>query len=131
LRNNRRSRFTSSIKGADKVGADFVNALKAQLKSSSEYALYTPGGKSSQGPDFSLELVTFDVPGRGQSAISVVVESTLPARQGPSYKWYHKAFLVDHKTVDRMARTLLADIDARWCRTIKNAPHTCPKELLP
>jgi hypothetical protein len=121
-------------RGVDKVGLEFVSALKARLRRSPDYELYT-----DVPPDgvfvFSLELVTLDVPdsGRGsdqRSAISVLIEYNSPGLNHPA-EWYHKAFLIDRKRIDQMARTLLEDIDVSWCRTIKNAPNTCPKELIP
>jgi hypothetical protein len=45
--------------------------------------------------------------------------------------WYHKLIVVDRGSVDRLAKDLLEDMEARWCAYIRNmGPAGCPKEKL-
>ena len=133
---DRRIPVSVSRTGVDQVGALFVVAFKRELSQSARYAPMPPHGVS-EGTRFFVELATIDVEGssetgRGKrSAISVVVEVMGEPGSFPvPSMWYHKIFLADRQDVHSLAKTLLEDIDARWCSNIRNSPGGCPKENL-
>lgn len=88
------------------------------------------------GPRFYIDLVTID-PGETPSqqgrkcVISVVIEDFAFQTHCRSLTCgYHKVIVVDRQDVDKMARTVLEDLGARWCSYIKSSVGGCPKEKL-
>jgi len=117
--------------GKDEVGSLFVGAFNRQLSHS---ARYEPMKGLETGFRFYVSFVTLDPsdnsPEQGRrSVVSVVIEdmgrpNSLPVAE----MWYHKVVVVKRQTVDETAKQLLEDMDARWCRTIRNATGGCPAE---
>jgi hypothetical protein len=121
--------------GKDQVGLLFLAALNRELSHSLRHGPM-PANPTNKGLRFYIELVTVDVAENEQqrgnrSAVSVVIEEMgLPNSFPVPNKWYHKAFVVDQNTVDKTAKELIEDMDARWCRYPKNSIGGCPKEKL-
>lgn len=124
-----------SHKGEDAIGKLLAIELKRQIEKSPRYRL-DQLGTPKEGTKFFVKIVTLDVSGSGPgagltSAASVVVEALEPMERQYAFAWYHKLMLVGRENVRHAAEVLLEDVDASWCRAVKNAPDTCPKELLP
>ena len=133
--------------GNDSVGSLFAISLNQAISKSSRYKIVFEDqqksdsekidakilGTATKGLEFYIELSTIavdDRTGHQSSAVSVVVENMgLPNSWPVPYMWYHKIIVVRREQVDTMATQLLADMDARWCRTIKNSNIGCPQEL--
>jgi hypothetical protein len=121
--------------GKDEVGAQFAEALSRQISASTHYKPM-PAAGTENGLRFYVDLITLDsataLAQQGKrSAISVVVEDMgLPNSFPVPNMWYHKVIVVDSRDVENLAKTLLEDMDARWCRQLKNSVGGCPKEKL-
>ena len=132
-----RIRIYISHNGSDQIGTAFLNVLKRELSLSGKYEL---GVEEESAKDrrlrFFINLNTMGVPSkindRGQySAVSVVVEDMgLPNSYPVPYMWYHKVFVLEPNHGDEMAKTLISDMDAHWCRIITDSVGGCPKESL-
>lgn len=123
--------------GSDKIGSEFFEAIKHEFAAS---GVYKVGVNEASAYDrafrFYIELTTVEVPSsvgnRGVSAASVVIEEMgLPNSYPVANKWYHKLFLVGQGESPETARVFVKDVDASWCRHIKNWVEGCPKELIP
>ncbi|MGO9591830.1 MAG: hypothetical protein ACLP3K_17515 [Candidatus Acidiferrales bacterium] len=119
--------------GKDPVGALFVEAFERDIARSTRYELMKGPVKGFQ---FYVDIITTDAgdtaaeQGKG-SVVSVVIEDMgLPDSFPVANMWYHKAFIVDRRSADQIAGELLEDMDAGWCRYIKNFITGCPKEKL-
>lgn len=122
-------------RGEDQIGSRLVSALKAELEQSTKYEP-APADLPREGTKLFLEIVTVDGSCKGQepgrrSAVSVVIEYMIHGESQIPAMWYHKIMLVEREGVDDAARTLLTDMGAKWCRTVKSSGNSCPKELLP
>jgi hypothetical protein len=119
--------------GQDSVGALFVEAFEQKLSHSTRYELAKGPAK---GFEFYVDVITTDAGDiateQGKSSVvSVVIEDMgLPNSFPVANMWYHKAFVVDRQDAEKIAEELLEDIDAGWCRYIKNFVAGCPKEKL-
>jgi hypothetical protein len=128
-------RVSVSQTGHDRIGSLFTSAVEKELSHSTKYQQMDPKG-TYDGLRFYVQLATVDVADDGQesgkkSAVSVVIESMgFPNSYPVPYMWYHKIFVVDQKTVDRIAKDFLENLDAAWCSTITNSITACPKEKL-
>lgn len=117
--------------GNDQVGSAFVTAFNRELSHS---AGYEPGRESIQGPRFYVEFITVDpsenASDRGKkSVVSVVIQQMgLPNSYPVADMWYHKVIIVKRQAVEKTAKGLLQDIDARWCKQLRNASGGCPTE---
>ena len=95
-----------------------------------------PTEVSKSGLRFYVEFISVDVAEAAseqgkRSVVSVVIQDMgLPNSFPVADMWYHKAIVVDRQTVDKIAKDLLEDMDARWCSYIKNSVGGCPKEKL-
>ena len=120
-----------SHEGKDKIGIQFVADLRGELSKSSR--LRDPASNlKGQELRFYVDVSTLDVStgGRAQSVASIVIEEIgLPNSYPVPSKWYHKVILLEPDKVGELASELLLDMDARWCRTIKNSPGGCPREF--
>ncbi len=89
-----------------------------------------------KGFQFDMDMITTDAGDTAaeqgkRAVVSVVVEDMgLPNSFPVANMWYHKAFIVDRRSVDQIAGELLEDLDAGWCRYIKNSIAGCAKEKL-
>ena len=118
--------------GRDEIGIKFVSDLRREL-SKSDRLRDSTSDLTGQGLRFYVDVSTLDVStgGRVQSVGSIVIEEMgLPNSYPVASKWYHKVILLEPDKVGELARELLLDMDARWCRTIKNSLGGCPKEFL-
>jgi hypothetical protein len=119
--------------GQDPVGTLFVEAFEQKLSHSTRYELMKGPVKGFQ---FDVDIITTDAGDTAaeqgtRSVVSVVIEDMgLPHSFPVANMWYHKVFIVDRRSADQIARELLEDLDAGWCRYIKNFTAGCPKEKL-
>lgn len=125
-----------SQQGDDEVGKAFAQAVRRELSTSSRYRLM-PEEAAESGPRFYVELITVEARDvvseskhHSKSFVSIVIEEMgRPDSYPVAYKWYHKAIIVDAVSVDESARDFLQDMDAAWCRTIRNSVGGCPREV--
>jgi hypothetical protein len=119
--------------GKDPVGTLFVKTFERDITLSARYELIKGPVKGFQ---FYVDILTTDAGDAAaeqgkRSVVSVVIEDMgLPDSFPVANMWYHKAFIVDRRSADQIAGELLEDLDAGWCRYIKNSIAGCPKEKL-
>jgi hypothetical protein len=119
--------------GQDPVGTLFVEAFQQKLSHSTRYELMKGPVK---GFEFYVDIITTDAGDIAteqakSSVVSVVIEDMgLPNSFPVANMWYHKAFVVDRQDAEKTAEELLEDMDAGWCRYIKNSVAGCPEEKL-
>ena len=119
--------------GKDQVGVFFVKAFERDIARSDRYE---PMKGEGDGLRFYVDFITTDASDTAseqgkRSAVSVVIEDMgLPNSFPVANMWYHKAFVVDRHRADQVASELVDDIDAAWCRQLRNSPSGCPSEKL-
>ena len=121
-----------SHEGNDKVGMQFIADLRRELSKSNRLK-DTTADLTGRGLRFYVEISTLDVGtvSRDQSVASVVIEEMgVPNSYPVASKWYHKVILLEPNKLSGLAGEFVLDMDAHWCRTIKNSLGGCPKEFL-
>lgn len=122
--------------GADAIGSQFVRSVEKELRQSNTYALGVPNASAyDRDLRFYVDVVTTEIPGARSgvksSAVSIVVEEMgLPKSFPVPFKWYHKVVILDPVDAESVAAQFISDMNAHWCRTIKNSVGGCPSELL-
>jgi hypothetical protein len=120
--------------GKDQVGSLFVSALKECLSHSANYKPVRTG-PHQKGLEFYVQLKSVDItdssaPTNARSAISILIEEMGGSGSYPvPTKWYHKAFIVDRSTVNKIAELFFRDMDISFCNLNRSA-GPCAAELL-
>lgn len=124
---------SASRSGRDELGALFLTAFRKELAKSSKYEHISD--PPSRGLRLYVQLATVDAAPNSDaagkaSAISVVIEDMgLPNSWPVPTLWYHKIIVSRRDNLGKIAKELVQDMDARWCRTVKNSERGCPDEL--
>ena len=122
-----------SHEGTDGVGTQFMKEVRHELSKSKRFKL-SSSDVPGQGLRFYVDVSTMDVStgNRSHSVASLVIEEMgLPNSYPVPSLWYHKLILLEANRLSDVASQFLLDMDARWCRTIKDTSGGCPKEMLP
>lgn len=123
-----------SHQGEDRIGAQFVAAIKQELSKSNKFEIASSKTAVEKRVRFYIDISTIEAGSSHSEQVSaasaVIEEMGLPNSYPVPFKWYHKIFLLEGRNVKEMSSKFVEDVDAHWCSTATNSVGTCPQELL-